>query len=262
MTVQEALKSSGIDALDAEVLLAHLLGTSREWLITHENEEVNESAWSELVKRRTLSEPVAYITQNQEFYGRDFIVTPDVLIPRPATERLIDLFFDTLEDAEDRIRQIDTDVIGVAKVFGDLTGVKTVVDLCTGSGCIAVTLACETKYDIIATDISEAALNIARANAKKHDVRDRITFLKGDLLEPLKALKQPFIIITNPPYVPTTEKVMKDVADFEPHLALFGGQDGSEFVVNIYNKVSELKHCKGLVMECKSGQLTAAASED
>ncbi|MAE68748.1 MAG: peptide chain release factor N(5)-glutamine methyltransferase [Candidatus Peribacteraceae bacterium] len=255
MTVEEALKSSGIDRLDAEILLADLLDKSREWLVAHPEGEIDTSGWEERIERRKNHEPVSYITNKQDFYGRDFYVDNKVLIPRPSTERLIDLFMDFLEDGEDRIRELDSEIIGTAMKLGDLAEAKTIVDVCTGSGCIAVTLALETDKRIIATDISKDALDVAKQNAEKYGVTGRIDFRHGDLLEPIKDLKEPFIIISNPPYIPEGNTLMSDVANFEPHLALFSGPDGRDAVVKINNNSKAHKWCRGLVIECEKGQL-------
>lgn len=257
MTVEEVLKSSGIDRLDAEVLLADLLGKSREWLVAHPKDEIDCSGWQERVDRRKAYEPVAYIIENQEFYGRDFFVDERVLIPRPSTERLIDLAFDFLGDSEDCIRSLDTKVIGFAKKFGDLSNVKTLVDICTGSGCIAITLALETDKKIIATDISSDALDVAKLNAKKHGVLDRIDFRLGDCADPILDISEPFVVVTNPPYVPEEEPLMADVSKFEPQLALFAGADGSEVVVKIYNSLKGLEQCSGCIIECRDTHAVA-----
>lgn len=252
MHVEEALKSSGIDRLDAEVLLAHSIGQSREWLIAHSTDDIKTEDFDELVVRRKTNEPVAYIVGSHEFYGRDFIVDSRVLIPRPSTERLVDLTFDFLDDGEDKIRELDIKIMGVAKKFGELSDVKLIVDLCTGSGCIAITLAFETTKKIIATDISSDALEVAKQNATKHGVLDRIDFRLGDLADPLSDIAEPFIIVSNPPYIPQEEELMPDVADFEPHLALFSGVDGSDAVKKICQNAQQNPLCRGCVVECRT----------
>lgn len=250
MTIEEALKSSGLPRLDAEVLLAHLLKKPREWLIAHGTEEFTHPEWDSVIQRRKNNEPVAYITGVQEFYGRDFIVDNNVLIPRPSTERLIDLLFDVLKDKEECIRQLDTDVIGMVQLYESLDDVHTIADVCTGSGCIAVTLACETNYSITATDISRDALAVATRNAEMHNVTNRIELLEGNLLEPLHNLEQPFLIISNPPYIAEGTELMPDVAQYEPHLALFGGSDGNTFVNQILSSAKKMPNCRGVIIEC------------
>ncbi|MBT4120303.1 MAG: peptide chain release factor N(5)-glutamine methyltransferase [Candidatus Peribacter sp.] len=255
MDVKEALKSSGIDGLEAEVLLAHALGKNREWLMAHPEEEIDQAEYEVLLERRKTNEPVAYITESQDFYGRDYFVDNRVLIPRDSTERIVDLALDLLKDREDCVRQVDLGVVGFAKVFGNVSDVHTVVDICTGSGCIAITLALETDMNIIATDISQDALDVAKRNAKTHGVEDRIDFRLGNLTEPIQDLEEPFLVVTNPPYVPDEDELMEDVKDFEPHLALFGGPTGSDLVVQIYNSLQQNNACKGCVIECRTTHL-------
>lgn len=255
MNITEALNTVDIDRLDAEVLLAYHLHKNREWLLAHPEEEIDIRGFIKMVNRRKLNEPVAYIVGSQEFYGRDFSVDPRVLIPRPSTERLVDLTLDFLDDGEDKIRELDIKIMGVAKKFGDLSDVKLIVDLCTGSGCIAITLVFETTKKIIATDISSDALEVAKQNATKHGVLDRIDFRLGDLADPLSDIAEPFIIVSNPPYIPQEEELMPDVADFEPHLALFSGVDGSDAVKKICQNAQQNPLCRGCVVECRTEHL-------
>jgi release factor glutamine methyltransferase len=251
MIVEEVLKSSGIERLDAEVLLAFAIGKSREWLFAHPESEVDATEFTHLIERRKNNEPVAYIVENQEFYGRDFFVDSRVLIPRSSTERLIDLTLDFLKEKEDCIRSLDTKVIGVTRAFGDIAEISTLVDVCTGSGCIAITLALETDKRIIATDISSKALDVAKKNAAKMGIEDRIDFRLGDLTNPIADIEESFVVVSNPPYIPEGEPLMPDVSEHEPSLALFGGKDGSEPVVKIYNSLKLLPNCKGCVLECR-----------
>jgi release factor glutamine methyltransferase len=259
MKVEEALKSSGIDRLDAEVILASTMRKSREWLMAHPDDDVEISTFQRMVDRRKKNEPVSYIVENQEFYGRDFYVDNRVLIPRSSTERLVDLALDFLEDGEDRIRELDTKVVGVARKYGNLSDVRTLVDVCTGSGCIAITLALETDKKIIATDISNDALDVAKKNAQTHGVIDRIDFRLGDLIEPVSDVTDPYIVIANPPYVPEDDPLTPDVSDFEPTIALFAGPDGSKNVVKINNSLKGLESCKGCVIECRDSHLNFLA---
>ena len=149
--------------LDTEVLLAHVLGKDRVWLITHNHDSLDsvaEKRFEQVIRRRRSREPLQYITGNQEFWGLDFAVTPAVLIPRPETELLVES----------------------AARIGRGTDKVALVDLCTGSGCIAVSLAKElVDARIFATDMSGQALAVARENARRHGVADRIRFFEGDL---------------------------------------------------------------------------------
>lgn len=256
MTIQEAINQSGIHQLDAEVLLAHVLGISREKLITQQHSLLSPeqiTTWNEVVERRKSHEPVAYITGEKEFYGRSFLVSSDVLIPRPATENVIDAVAKLQKEPNDDIVEADTDIVVGTKVFGDVSKAKTLVDIGTGSGCIAITLKLQfPDFTVIATDISEAALKVARQNADHHKVE--VDFRVGDLCEPIADVCEPFIAVSNPPYIPSSEKLMPDVEDFEPHLALFSGEDGSNAVVKLYNRLRENKHCRALIMECRRAQ--------
>lgn len=199
----------------AGVVLCHLLGVDRTYLLTRPDEPVDESIYQEylgLIKRRAGGEPLQYITGHQEFYGMDFTVTPSVLIPRPETEFLVER---------------------VIQLAGEST--PTIVDVGTGSGCIAVTLAVHLPAArLIATDISRPALEVARSNAARHNVAWRITFLEGDLLEPLARLELQSsvdLLVSNPPYVAERDRaqLQTEVRDWEPAAALFGGDEGLDF---------------------------------
>jgi release factor glutamine methyltransferase len=214
------LYASGIDQgrRTAGLLLCHVLGIDRSRLLTRSEEQIDEAqylAYLALVVRRAAGEPAQYLTGHQEFYGLDFIVSADVLIPRPETEFLIERVMNIVEDSKQ-----DSPLI---------------VDVGTGSGCIAVTVAMQLpSARLIATDASRAALNVARTNAERHGVRHRIEFLEGDLLAPLaeRGLEGTVdVLASNPPYVneESSELLQREVRDWEPHEALFGGVDGLDF---------------------------------
>jgi len=198
---------------DAEVLLLHLLhknapGANLAWLIAHQDEIASAdvaNALRELVERRAAGEPLQYITGETEFYHLPIEVNRDVLIPRPETELLV-------EKAVELARDFPT---------------PRILDVGTGSGAIAIALAHECPAAMVtATEISEAALKIARRNAANIRVADRIRFLQGDLLEPVAAEKFD-LVVSNPPYVPERdrESLSVEVRDFEPPQALFAGED-------------------------------------
>ena len=197
--------------LDAELLLAHALGVRRIDLYLLHDRPLGEpelSAARELVRRRGTGEPVAYITGTREFYGRPFAVSPAVLVPRPETETLVTVALDRLRTLADAPRA---------------------ADLGTGSGCIAVTLAAELRaLRVVATDVSEDALAIARENAEANGVGDRVDVRRGDWAKPLDGAVD--LVVSNPPYVTTDElsATDADVREFEPHLALDGGDDGMD----------------------------------
>lgn len=221
--------------LENELLLCHAFGITRTELHTHPERYNNQDTrYKQLLNRRQKHEPIAYIIGNQPFLGLDIIVTPDVLIPRPETEYMVDLV--------------------IKKVLGHRSYVK-IADVGTGSGCIAVALA---KYlpdsFVYAIDSSEKALEVAKANAKKHGVLDRIKFLKGHLLEPLK--EQVDLIISNPPYIPTSDlrSLMPDVRDYEPISALDGGPDGLTYIRELINLIPRTSH---LILEFGFNQAPA-----
>ena len=194
---------------DAELLLMHSLKRSRAWLIAHDDELLSDDlsmSYTELLERRSKGEPVQYITGEAEFYGLPFLVTPDVLIPRPETEHLVEK------------------VIELASDFA----APRIVDVGTGSGAIAVALAHKLPHaSITATDISLRALALAEENAKSNGAS--IRFLVGDLLAPTEGERFE-IIVSNPPYVAMSDRDSLDVEvrDYEPALALFAGEDGLE----------------------------------
>jgi release factor glutamine methyltransferase len=182
---------------------------NKAWLIAHEDEAVSSqtvSALESAVARRLAGEPMQHLAGEAEFYGLPFSVSRDVLIPRPETEHLIDK------------------VVELARQFRT----PKIVDVGTGSGAIVVSLAhALPEAEIYATDLSEPALAVARKNAERNGVNDRVRFLEGDLLEPVTG-EQFHIVVSNPPYVPERDRasLSVEVRDFEPALALFAGQDG------------------------------------
>ncbi|HTA78229.1 MAG TPA: peptide chain release factor N(5)-glutamine methyltransferase [Terracidiphilus sp.] len=226
MTLHEALERGALQLgagphpekarRDAEVLLLHASGRSRTDLLAHGEDEFSlaESLrYKSLLDRRAKGEPIQYITGETEFYGLPFRVTPDVLIPRPETEHLVET------------------VVALARSFA----APRIVDIGAGSGAISVALAHHLpKARITTTDLSEAALAIARENVRSNGVADRICFLQGDLLAPLAGEKFD-IIVSNPPYVPARDRdsLSVEVREYEPLLALFAGEDG----LDIYRRL-------------------------
>lgn len=256
MHVKEALQGSGLPSADAEVLLSHVLGKNRAWLLAHGDDELSAEHWTAFMKdveRRRRHEPVAYITGEQEFYGRPFTVDRRVLIPRPSTEGIIRRALQFLKDGEDAVDEVDEGIVVVSKKLrmkNEKLKILTIVDVGTGSGCIAVTLALELpQMKIIATDISSEALEVARLNAERHGVSDRVTFRQGNGLTPVQDLTEPFLLVSNPPYIPSGNDLMSDVKDFEPHVALFGGEKGNEIPIAILAEAEKHPFCVGYVME-------------
>ncbi len=194
--------------LDSELLLGHALGLKRLDLYLDLDRPLSDDELARcraLVKRRGQGEPVAYILGHREFYGLRFAVTPAVLIPRPDTERLVEL--------------------ALAAIPDDAEG--TFVDVCTGSGCVAIAiLSAREGLRAVATDISAAALAVAAENAAALGVADRITFQEGDLLMPCRELRGLLAVVGNPPYVrPGSPLLEAAVAAHEPSLALYGEGD-------------------------------------
>ena len=223
--------------LAAELLLLHVLGRDRTWLYAHPEEEISSAdaeRYFALIARRAAGEPTQHLTGKQEFWGLEFEITPDVLIPRPETEHLIEVALDRLAVRELRAGRKQT-----------LTGEGLqIADIGTGSGCIAVALAKELPgATICATDISSAALAVAHRNAARHAVTDRIHFFHCNLLEglsdsPLATRHSSLLfdlIVSNPPYIGRREAttLMREVRDHEPDIALYGGEEGYELYADL-----------------------------
>lgn len=245
------LSESNIDESrrTAGLLLCNVLDTDRTRLLTESQEEIGEAQYAaliSLVERRAAGEPLQYITGHQEFYGLDFIVTPDALIPRPETEHLVER------------------VIALSQ--GSRNKAPLIADIGTGSGCIAVSLAANIKgARLIATDVSQVAVNLARKNAERHGVRERIQFLVGDLLAPLAGLEiegKVDVLASNPPYVVEgwPELIQREVREWEPHEALYGGPDGLDFYRRLLTASLEyVRPCGCLVLEIGYSQLDAVS---
>jgi release factor glutamine methyltransferase len=212
LNARRALQAqSETPGLDAQLLLCEITRRDRAWLLAHPEEPLSAAqskAYSDLLRRCLAGEALPYVLGWWEFYGRRFDVDPSVLIPRPETELLIE---HALEYA------VAKDDIGLA------------VDVGTGSGCIAITLALEVSHmRIVATDIDAAALRVARANAADHGVQQKMMFVQSDLAGPLSG---PFdLICANLPYVPGETLAGLDVAKREPQRALDGGVGGLELI--------------------------------
>jgi len=254
LTIAEALHAaenklmlSGVpDArLDAELLLRHVLKQTRAWVFTHCRDALDEqdrSVFNKLILRRTTREPVQHIIGKQEFWGLEFIVTQSVLIPRPETELVVESALKKMRDSTSPL----------------------LVDLCTGSGCIAISLAKELrKARVFATDKSDRALIVARENARAHGVSNRIRFFEGDLFGPLDELDihgNVDVITANPPYIKSLDlkTLQPEVRDFEPELALIAGPEGTELAERIIRTAPRyLKQGGSLIMEMGMGQAQA-----
>ena len=229
------LQHAGCDSprLDAELLLMHCWGVSRIALMMRAEETAShalQTAYETLLQRRLKRQPVAQIIGSKEFWSRPFRITPDVLIPRPETEHLIE---------------------AALKYFPDRQHPWRICDIGTGSGCIAITLACEyPNASITATDISAAALRVAADNAETLAVKQRITFKQGNMLQPLRQSPQPFdLIISNPPYVTASEmETLEAELHYEPETALTDGANGLTLLTTILEDAPALLATDGRVI--------------
>lgn len=225
----EFLSEIGLESarLDAELLLSHVLGWSRERLWLDDKvplEPTQRELFEQALRRRARMEPVAYITGVREFWSLDFLVTADVLVPRPETELLVEVALGLIE-AESQMGLFQR------------TGKLQILDLGTGSGAIAVSLAKERRdVEIWATDLFPGALEVAQANAARHGANERTRFFQGDLFEPVKGWTDFFhMIVSNPPYICRGEiqDLPPEVRDWEPKSALDGGPDGLDLLRRI-----------------------------
>ena len=240
------LTTAGVPSprMNAELLLMFTLNCDRAYLYAHPERQLGddeESRYDQALEQRTRGIPAQYITGHQEFWGMDFIVSPAVLIPRPETEHVIET------------------VLPLARALTNLQ----IADVGTGSGCIALALAKELRQaEIHATDISADALEIARANAARHQLESRVHFHQGDLLQGLGQDRFDFVV-SNPPYVGESEEdqVQLEVRKYEPRYAVFAGPTGLEVIQRLIPQAhGTLKPTGWLVIEI-SGTIVAGVRE-
>jgi len=204
----------GSPRLNAETLLMFVLGVNRAYLYAHSERELNsdeQTRYNEVIGQRASGIPSQYITGHQEFWGLDFLVSPAVLIPRPETEHLVET------------------VLELAKGFDR----PRIVDVGTGSGCVALALAHELKNaQVYAVDLSSEALEIARANAARLQVDKRVRFLQSNVLDAFAGRDDFDFVVSNPPYVGLNEvdKVQRSVFEHEPRMAVFAGEHGLDVI--------------------------------
>ncbi|MEX1252980.1 MAG: peptide chain release factor N(5)-glutamine methyltransferase [Dehalococcoidia bacterium] len=251
MTIAEAvrraearLRDAGIDdaRLEAEVLLCHTLGVSRESLFARLHEPVREPARYDLVIQRRLEhEPSAYIVGHREFYGLELACTPDALVPRPETELLVEHAIEWLGRSRP------------ALVLSDGEGTRDprliVVDVGTGNGAIAVALAANARQArVVGIDPSRAALRLARRNAKSYRVGEQVAFVQGELLAPLRGPVD--VIVANLPYIPTSlyEKLPPEIRDHEPKGALHAGRRGTALIEALLTQATAHLRPRGLLL--------------
>ena len=246
MTVKEAIQSAAeylgerhlrAPRQDAELLVASILQQDRTFLYTYPERRLSPSQkqlFHQWLAKRGEHYPLQYLRGTQEFYGRQFRVRPGVFIPRPETELVLETALAILRESEDQ------------ELFA--------ADIGTGSGCIAITLACEEPRVVVtATDISAGALRVARRNAEVHHCLDRIEFRAGQTLEPLKGHDSRYhLIVSNPPYVSHLEKDSVDISvdKYEPSEAVFAGESGQEVYRQLFCEAQNVLRPQGkLVVE-------------
>jgi release factor glutamine methyltransferase len=237
LTIRAAIEQGsellGRDRLTAEVLLGHAMHCDRVYFYAHPEQELREVEWihyGRYLDERLKGKPTQYITRHTEFYGRDFTLSRDVLIPRPETELLVEA------------------ILKLNPVPG------VIVDIGTGSGIIAITLSIELSRPVTATDLSFEACQVARCNAVK--LGANVQFLEADLLKPF-ADASVDIIVSNPPYVPLSDRatLQREVRDWEPSLALYGGEDGTEIYKRLIPEAKRVLKPGGvLALELGFGQ--------
>jgi len=232
------LESAGVPshALAAELLLMHALNRDRTWLYSHPEDEISPATREQfyaLIAQRADGVPTQYLTGKQEFWGLDFEVTPAVLIPRPETEHVI---------------EVTVDRLGAERKNNPLQ----IADIGTGSGCIAVALAHELRQaEIVATDISREALEVAKRNSARHNATNRIRFIESNLFEALREESPKFdVIVSNPPYIPLREapQLQREVRAHEPPIALFAGEDGLAVYAPLIRDARDLLKPRGLLV--------------
>jgi release factor glutamine methyltransferase len=235
------LRAAGVPSaeLASELLLMHVLECDRAWLYTHPEAQLGNEAsecYAALLAKRAKGMPTQYLTGKQEFWGLEFEVTPDVLIPRPETEHLVEA--------------------SLERIGARRSAPLCIADMGTGSGCVAVALARELPdADIYATDISPSALGVARRNAESHGVGDRVRFALGNLLEPFfldmtaGAMPRFDLIASNPPYISRRESanLPREVREHEPSLALYGGEIGTELYAPLFHQAKALLAGGGII---------------
>ncbi len=226
------LKEAGIDTyqLDTQLLMCHVINQSKLYIIMNRDRELSKEdyeAFQSLVLRRKTREPMAYILNDVEFMGIDFYVEQGVLIPRPDTEVLV-------EECIHIIKERKT---------------KNICDMCCGSGAIGISIAALTEdTKVAAFDISDYAIRVSNINVERQNLGDRVTVEKSDLFEVAEVKNMKFdMIVSNPPYIEeeVIPTLMEDVKDYEPHLALSGGEDGLDFYRKICDKSTVLLNHDG-----------------
>jgi release factor glutamine methyltransferase len=237
-------KQKGVDSprLDAELIVGHVLGLDRVTLYLQHDRPLGEAELDrirELVRRRGRREPLAYVLGHREFWSLDLLVREGVLVPRPDTETLVEAALGLLPEGE--------------RLY--------VADVGTGSGAVALAIAKERpEVRVFATDVAGEALHLAKENATRHELTDRVAVLKGSLLDAIPADRPIDLVVSNPPYIPTgdLDDLMPEVRDFEPRLALDGGADGLDVIRALIAAATRAR--RGIAIEVGKGQAPAVAA--
>lgn len=250
MTIEQWLKlaKQQIPALDAELILLFGLkdvlppGVDRSYLVAHPTMGISQYKWEQLdalAARRAQGEPLAYILGKKEFYGRDFRVNPVVLIPRPETESLVELAQMALEELRGARKVAAPYEPGLSVETQETAQKCQILEIGTGSGCLAVTLSLEMpEVEVTATDVSEAALEVAQANNRV--LGGRVQFLQSDLLKNVPGTVDSALLVANLPYVDLRwEWLERKSLDFEPALALYAGENGLKLYRELLDELAE-----------------------
>jgi release factor glutamine methyltransferase len=246
MLIKDCYKNYSLPPREIDWFLANLLNKPREFILAHPESSLSEKVRASLKKlaaKRRSGWPLAYLVGHQEFFGFDFLVNPATLIPRPETELLVE------------------NLTAMARRYNKRNNKLIIIDLGTGSGAIIITVAKKLlgagSYKFYATDISPAALAVAKKNASRHGVNKNIIFRKGDLLQPIKnqLAGQPLLIAANLPYL-TLEQIKKSPSiKREPRLALSGGRDGLKYYRRLFKQLKTLPYrSANLFLEIDPGQ--------
>lgn len=234
----ESLSESA--ALDAQVLVANIISRDRAWVLAHPEAPISAAhviAFEAALARLESSEPLPYVLGEWEFYGLPFTITPDVLIPRPETELLVDLGLDWLKKNPES---------------------RSVLEIGTGSGCIGVSLAVnQPDLQLLAIDVSGEALEVARVNVERHQVVEQVTLQQGDLLSGIEGKYD--LVCANLPYIPTEMLKSLEVFGREPTLALDGGEQGLDLIIRLLAQAPKVLAPKGIILlEIKTSQGNSA----
>lgn len=263
MTIDDAMKGSAIARNEVEILIAQALHMDRSAALAHPERLLTDDeaqAITSLITRRRSGEPMGYVLGQVEFFGRMFKADARALIPRSPTESLVEMAIAYIKNPMDEVRTIDTGIIGWSHSLKSNLKINAIVDIGTGTGCVAVTLALELPdLHIIGTDISTDALSLAKENAQA--LGAHVEWREGNAMDPIMNLSEPFLVVSNPPYIPKERSLAHEVQDFEPHVALFGGSDGMEVTRTILNATKNHPMCAGWILESEEAQKTSLERE-